>query len=212
MWQHCRTWGMILTIFSKLQGWRKILHLIFSLNHDDNMPLSLKCIVSTSDAIFWTKKVIKHTSAIQPIKDVFVRDPSHLVQSAFEVAVLHVRTRYWLSITKKTWWKVAWLQPRFTQPLTTFNWTTEFTVQEISIYVLCQFYLFLQFFATDTAALEALIQLDSSRSPSLPSSQSGVRVRDPCGQLWALPRHRLSPQALSGTYPVDKEDWTQEME
>ena len=35
-----------------LQGWRKILHLIFSLNHDDNMPLSLKCIASTSDAIF----------------------------------------------------------------------------------------------------------------------------------------------------------------
>ena len=65
------TWGMILTIFSKLQDRRKILHLIFSLNHDDNMPLSLKFIASTSDAIFWMKKVIKHTSAIQPIKDVF---------------------------------------------------------------------------------------------------------------------------------------------
>ena len=35
---------MIPTIFSKLQGGRKILNLIFSLNHDDNMPLSLKCI------------------------------------------------------------------------------------------------------------------------------------------------------------------------
>ena len=62
------TQGMILTLLWKLQGWRKILHLIFSLNRDDNMPLSLKC---TSDAIFWMKKLIKHTSAIQPIKDVF---------------------------------------------------------------------------------------------------------------------------------------------
>ena len=56
---------------------------------------------------------------------------------------------------QKTWWKVAWLQPRFTQPLTTFNWTAEFTVQEISIYVLCQFYLFLQFFATGSWSLDS---------------------------------------------------------
>ena len=49
---------MILSIFSTLQGSRIILQLIFSLNHDDNMPLSLKYIASTSDVIF-----IWHTSA-----------------------------------------------------------------------------------------------------------------------------------------------------
>ena len=29
------TWGMILKFFSKLQGWKKILDIIFSCNHDD---------------------------------------------------------------------------------------------------------------------------------------------------------------------------------
>ena len=67
---------MILTIFSKLQGWRKILHLIFSLNHDDNMPLSLKCIASTSDAIFWCGTLAPLFPVVQPIKDVFADDES----------------------------------------------------------------------------------------------------------------------------------------
>ena len=44
---------MILTIFSKLQGWRKIFDIVLSWNHDDKKPLSLKCIASTSDATFW---------------------------------------------------------------------------------------------------------------------------------------------------------------
>ena len=47
------TRGMFLTIFSKLQGWRKILDMIFFCNHDDKKPLSLKGIASSSDAIFW---------------------------------------------------------------------------------------------------------------------------------------------------------------
>ena len=67
------TWGMIPTIFSKLQGWRKILNLIFSLHHDDNMPLSLKCIASTSDAIFWCGTLAPLYPVVQPIKDVFAR-------------------------------------------------------------------------------------------------------------------------------------------
>ena len=62
---------MILTIFSKLQGWRKILHLIFSLNHVDIMPLSLKCIASTSDAIFWWGTPAPLFPVVQPIKDLF---------------------------------------------------------------------------------------------------------------------------------------------
>ena len=66
------TWGMILTIFSKLQGWRKILHLMFSLYHVDIMPLSLKYFASTSDAIFWCGTLAPLFPVVQPIKDVRV--------------------------------------------------------------------------------------------------------------------------------------------
>ena len=62
---------MISTIFSKLQGWRKILNLVFSLNHDDNLPLSLKCIAYTSDAIFWCGTLAPLYPVVQPMKDVF---------------------------------------------------------------------------------------------------------------------------------------------
>ena len=67
-------WGMIITIFSKIQGWRKILNYIFSLNHDDILPLSLKCIASTSDAIFWRGILAPLYPVVQPIKDVFGSD------------------------------------------------------------------------------------------------------------------------------------------
>ena len=62
---------MIPTIFSKLQHWRKILNWIFSLNHVDIMPLSLKCIASTSDAIFWCGTLVLLFPVVQPIKDLF---------------------------------------------------------------------------------------------------------------------------------------------
>ena len=40
----------------------------------DQMPLSKIFSASTSNAIFWTKKVIKHTSAIQPHKETVASD------------------------------------------------------------------------------------------------------------------------------------------
>ena len=66
-----------------LRGWGKILHLIFSLNHDDNMPPSLKCDASTSDAIFWCGTPAPLFTVVQPIKYVF----------AF--LRLRVRARFW---------------------------------------------------------------------------------------------------------------------
>lgn len=61
--------------FLKVTGFEKnILHLIFSLNHVDIMPLSLKCIASTSDAVFWCGTLAPIFPVVQPIKDVFICD------------------------------------------------------------------------------------------------------------------------------------------
>ena len=61
--------------------------MLFSLNHADILPLSLKCIASTSDAIFWCGTPPPLFPVVLPIKDVF---GYHYPNSEFHSVVIYI--------------------------------------------------------------------------------------------------------------------------